>query len=79
MKSVPDELKTLTVKEVMSLLGIKSQTTMYKLMDEDRLLPYRKFGKLRRFTYDDVKRYLENCKVKTTSSRTQPHHSPQLT
>lgn len=80
MKTIPQELKLLTVKDVMTILGIKSETTIFKMMYKDKTLPFRTVGRLRRFTLDDIKQYLENCKSKrTTKPSTYHYQSPRLT
>jgi len=78
MKNIPQEIKLLSVKDVMAVLGIKSQTTIYKLMYEEKILPFRKVGRLRRFTLDDVKQYLEKCKS-SNHSRVSSRSSPSTT
>ena len=65
---IPLELRLLTMDEVGKILGIKSDVTLYKLMDAQKVLPYRKIGKSRKFKLEDINNYLENILVSPTKS-----------
>lgn len=59
-----EEIKYLTLKQLMEYLHIKASKTVYKMIDDG--LPTIKFGKLRRFDIDSVKKYM---KSKETAKR----------
>ena len=59
--TIPNEIKTLSVDEVMALIGVKSYATMLKYMDDDKKLPFLKVGKQRRFTFEHIKEFYRNC------------------
>lgn len=62
-QQLPVDIKLLTVADVQQLTGIKSYTTLKRYMDVDKTLPYRKIGKGRQFTIDDVKAFLDNQRI----------------
>ncbi len=63
LNNLNDRFTLLEMDDVMSLLGIKSKVTLYKLMDKEKVLPYRKIGKARKFKLEDIHQYLETCLV----------------
>lgn len=62
--------KLLTIKDVQSMVGVSSEATIYNYMNSG-LLPFRQVGRKRRFTLDDINKFLENCKPAKT-----PHKKP---
>lgn len=58
IKQIPAEIRLLDTADVMELTGIRSYTTLLKYMDVDKTLPYRKMGRKRKFTFEDIKTFL---------------------
>lgn len=67
-KEIPKELIKYSLEDVMEWLEISSKTTIFKRMDIEKTLPYRKSGKERFFLREDIVQYFKNCKVKTSKS-----------
>jgi len=60
----------LSIKDLKKMLGVSSEATIYNYIKRG-LLPYRQIGKYRRFTPEDVNKFIENCKPAKT-----PHKKP---
>ncbi|MFH0772537.1 MAG: helix-turn-helix domain-containing protein [Candidatus Omnitrophota bacterium] len=60
--------KLLTPKDVQQMVGLSSLATVYNYMSSG-LLPYRQIGAKRRFTLDDINKFLDNCKKSSKSSK----------
>jgi PTS system nitrogen regulatory IIA component len=62
-------VNVLTIKDVAKVLQL-STSTVYKYAEKGKI-PSIKIGTARRFTESDIEKYVNTCKVQTSSSNDQ--------